>query len=81
MSMVATDHRVQIVAVQMQREVAVQQERVVMEMVVLRRLVMNVGEVLQRVMLVPLMLIVRKIMKLIRLEEIVVHLSLKVLAA
>ena len=81
MSMVATDHRVQIVAVQMQREVAVRQERVVMEMVVLRRLVMNVGEVLQRVMLVPLMLIVKRIMKLIRLEEIVVHLSLKVLAA
>jgi len=79
--MVATDHRVQIVAVQMQRQVAVQQERVVMEIVVLRRLVMSVGGVLQRVMLVPLILIVMKFIKLIRLEEIVVHLKKKVLAA
>ena len=52
-----------------------------MEIVVLRRLVMSVGEVLQRVMLVPPLMIVKTIMKLIRLEEIVVHLSLQVLAA
>jgi hypothetical protein len=79
--MVATDHRVQIVAVQMQRQVAVRQERVVTGIVVLRQFVMSVGEVLQRVMLVPLILIVMKFIKLIRLEEIVVHLKKKVLAA
>jgi hypothetical protein len=79
--MVATAHRVRIVVVQMERRVAVQQERAVTEVVVSKQFVMNVGEISRRVMLVLLRLSVKKIMKLIRLEEIVVHLSLQVLAA